>query len=183
MTDEPRPDATPEAVASAVIHPTGPAWYVKQAIQIARLDTEAIGQVSRDPAALIYGAVVFVIAVLVRSFFVPAASPVSPPVIAPVAAVGALVSSAISTALIHGAAKLLFGATGTVLGVLRVLWLGSIVQWLALIPVVGWIVGGVWSLLIMMVAFQEVDGIERLQALGLSLALGAVSAALSLALG
>jgi hypothetical protein len=90
-------------------------------------------------------------------------------VIAPIIGVTAPAATA---GIVHVLAKVLFGATGTYAGLLRVLWLGSIVSVLAVIPLAGTIVSSIWSLLITMVTFQEIDGIERLQALGLSIAVG-----------
>jgi hypothetical protein len=153
----------------------GPMRYVRAALAIARMDTEVMVVISRDRQAIWYGVALTAItagwtvmlqvlttrsllAALLTLIFVPAF---------------AVLVSALSTAAIHGAAKIIFGATGTYVGVLRVLWLGSLVGMLAIVPVLGQIVSGLWSTLIMMVTFQEVDGIDRIQALGLSLALNA----------
>jgi hypothetical protein len=76
-----------------------------------------------------------------------------------------LVLSALQVAVIHGLGKVLLGATGTFMSLLRVLWLGAVVTWLAIVPVIGPIVGGIWYLLITLVTFETVDGLERLQAL------------------
>jgi hypothetical protein len=57
-----------------------------------------------------------------------------------------------------------------------VLWLGAIVQWLAVIPIVGLLVSAIWSLLITLVTFEEVDGVERLQALILEFVLALMMA-------
>ena len=103
----------------------------------------------------------------------PSAAPAVPAAVVAVVAIALqLLFSAINIAIIHGAARLLFGATGRYGALLRVLWLGSIVQWLYVVPVVGLYVAGGWYLLITLVAFEEVDGIERLQALMLVVAFG-----------
>ena len=86
-----------------------------------------------------------------------------------------LLVSALSTGVIHGAARVMFGASGRFIALLRVLWLASIVGWLGIVPVVGGLVAGVWSLLITLVTFEEIDGVERLQALLLVVAFGALS--------
>jgi hypothetical protein len=93
-----------------------------------------------------------------------------------VAAASQLPVSALAVAIIHGAAKLLFGASGGYLQLLRVLWVGSIVLWVGVIPYVGALVGGVLYLLVMLVAISEVDGVERLQALILVVGLRALIA-------
>jgi hypothetical protein len=151
---------------------------LREAIWIARFDHRAIERTAQDRRALFYGACVGAVGVLAGQLAGPAAfstrQPQTPPVPAAVVAVVAvpvqLLISAINIAIIHGAARLLFGATGRYGALLRVLWLGSIVQWLVVVPVVGLFVAGGWFLLITLVAFEEVDGIERLQALMLVVA-------------
>jgi hypothetical protein len=152
----------------------GPMSYAASAIRIIKLDTEEMVRVSHDPMALLYGALVFVVtsilSVSVRALIsgvFPSALTVA--IAAFVAAFIGLIASVVTTGLVHLIAKGLFGTTGTLVRLLRVLWLGSIVSLLGIVPIVGGIVGGMWSLLITMVTFQEVDGIERLQALALSI--------------
>jgi hypothetical protein len=53
--------------------------------------------------------------------------------------------------------------------------MASLVGWLAVIPVLGPLVAAVWSLLIMLVTFEELDGVERLQALVLVLTFGVLT--------
>ena len=162
------PQATAEQLGE------GPARDLRAALGIVRMDTEVMAVMSQDPSAIWYGAGLMV-AVTVLSLLVQAViRQVSINVVAVVVvALVSLAISAISTAAIHGAAKVIFGAKGKYVGLLRVLWLGSVVNVLMIVPVVGSIVAGLWSLLIMMVTFQEIDGIDRIQALGLSLGLSA----------
>ena len=174
--DEPAPVAVEaDQPASADPAAQGPIGYALAAIKIAQLDSETIVRISRDPVALGYGAVILagtnVLAVLAVTVLLGLPWNVLSIIVAPVSA---LVSSALTTGLVHLAAKALFGATGNYVGLLRVLWLGSFVSLLVLVPFVGPLAGGLWSLLITMVTFQEVDGIERLQALGLSLGMAFV---------
>jgi len=69
--------------------------------------------------------------------------------------------------LCHLIAKWFFGANGKFLEIMRPLLLGCWVNCLALIPV-GMLLAGIgWTAVLMMV-FEEVDGIERLQAFGIS---------------
>ena len=91
-----------------------------------------------------------------------------------VVAAGQLAISALATAAVHGAAKLLFRASGQYVRLLRVLWVGSIVLWIGALPVVGPLVGGVLYLLVALVAISEVEGVERLQALILVIGLRAI---------
>jgi hypothetical protein len=149
-----------------------PRSRVRDAIGIARFDGDAIARIAGDSEALPYGVLVMVVgsllSVLLAAFgpsHVPGGERPSFPVLALVAVPITLAWSAFSVAVMHGAAKLLFGGTGRYLSLLRVIWLGSIVQWLILVPFIGAFVAGIWSLLILLVAFDEVEGIARLEAL------------------
>ena len=177
----------------APIQVSGPVRAIRHAIGIARLDTTAMQSASRDRQALLYGAVVagvailpqvvagtFASATLASETLTPDASAIL--TVSAVAVIMRLVTSAISTAIMHGAANLLFGATGSYVGLLRVLWLGSIVQVIAIVPVIGGLVAGIWSLLITLIAFEEVDGIERLQALVLAVGSAAIGYAMAIVL-
>lgn len=172
----------------------GPLGYLRQAIRIARFDVDAITRASQDKRAILYGAGVLGTGILTanvsawllsgppagdesvsnRVLFVVGAAVVVP--------LQVLVS-AINVGIIHGAARLVFGATGRYVHLLRVLWLGSVVLWLNAIPIVGALVGSVWFLLITLVTFEEVDGVERLQALALVVGLAALMFLARAALG
>lgn len=148
----------------------GPLNYANAAIGVVKLDTEMIVRVSRDPMALTFGAIVFVITSVLSIVLRSVLGGINPgPVALAIGPVIGLIASVITTGTVHILAKVMFQANGTLVGLLRVLWLGSFVSLLGVIPIAGAIAGGIWSLLIMMVTFQEVDGIERLQALGLSI--------------
>jgi hypothetical protein len=160
---------------SEVPSATGPRGYLREAIRIARLDDGAMLRVAKDPNALKYAAGVFAVGAFATSMSellsnrVPAEDvPMWFIVLveAPILVVVQLCISAFSLAVFHYLAKLVFGATGTYLGIVRVLWLGSVVSWLGVIPVIGAIVG-IWFFLLFLVTFETVDGIERLQALAL----------------
>jgi hypothetical protein len=70
----------------------------------------------------------------------------------------------IQLGLCHLIAKWFFGGTGTFMGIMRPLLLGWFVNVLVLIPVVGLVAAGIaWSAVLMLV-FEEVDGIGRVQA-------------------
>jgi len=167
----PSPESLP------VLRGQGPAWYAQEMFRVIKLDVEAMGRVAKDPAALGYAVVVKVLTVVVRllaglALAGPPAAGFAGALVAGTAMV--LAADIVGLLLVHGAAKVIFGATGSFLGLIRVLWLGSLIGCLAIVPVVGGIVAGIWGLLMMMVAFQEVDGIERLQALALSFGVSAV---------
>lgn len=68
----------------------------------------------------------------------------------------------------HLIAKWFFGATGKFVEVMRPLLLGRWVNCLVVVPVAGMLLAAIgWTAVLMMV-FEEVDGIERLQAFGIS---------------
>jgi len=70
----------------------------------------------------------------------------------------------IQLGLCHLIARGFFGGTGTFMGIMRPLLLGWFVNALILIPVVGLVAAGIaWSAVLMLV-FEEVDGIGRVQA-------------------
>lgn len=154
--------------------------YAREGLQIARWDVEAVERTSRDPRALIYGACFMVLATILAG--VPLLLETEPdapgwPFFAVgllVGAAGQLAVSALAAAIVHGAARLLFGATGRYVNLLRVLWVGSVVLWIGVLPVVGALVGGVLYLLVTLVAVSEVEGVERLQALLLVVGLRAM---------
>jgi hypothetical protein len=84
--------------------------------------------------------------------------------------------------LCHLLARWWFGARGTYAGVMRALLLGSIVTWLGVVPYVGVFIAGLWGVAVMMIVFEDVDGIGRLRAFGLSLVIGLIFQALMRAL-
>src|SRR5262249_25473202 len=134
----------------------GPLNYATAAIGVVKLDTEMIVRVSRDPMALTFGAIVFVITSILSIVLRSLLAGINPgPVALAIGAVIGLIASAITTGLVHVLAKVLFQANGTLVALLRVLWLGSFVSLLGVIPIACAIAGGIWSLLIMMVTFQE----------------------------
>jgi hypothetical protein len=80
----------------------------------------------------------------------------------------------VQLSLCHSIAKLLFGAKGRFIEVMRPLLLGWIVNLLGVIPVAGTLLAAIgWTAVLMMV-FEEVDEIERLQAFGISAGINVV---------
>jgi hypothetical protein len=74
----------------------------------------------------------------------------------------------IQLGLCHLIAKWFFGASGSYLGVKRPLLLGWFVNCLVLIPVAGTLAAAIAWTAVLMIVFEEVDGIGRLQAFGIS---------------
>ena len=163
---------------------------LRDGVQVARWDGEAVERVSRNPRALFHGACFAIIGTLLAG--VPdllGAGPQPTTARWPFLLFGLVVAgalqlaiSAIATGVIHGAAKLLFGGSGTYVKLLRVLWVGSVVSWVALIPLVGPIVSNVLNLVVALIAISDVEGVERLQALMLVVGLWALTFPLALLL-
>lgn len=184
------PGALPPAEPSKWIAPAGlaPGFYFKLAIGVARLEDDAILEASRAPEAMLYGVLIWLIgAMLAFSVGVVAAAASGAPLNPAALVIGGLVvivAGAILTiaqwGLCHLTAKLFFGATGTFLGVLQALLMGSIVSWLAWIPIAGSIISGIWSIAVLMRVFEEVDGVERMKAFLIAAFFGVVFFLLSL---
>lgn len=172
----------PLVTAEETAPPLGfaPFYYLQLAFKIVRWDDVAIRRASRDPNALLYGGVLWAISVTL--IFLGTTLPKLPslpgtPLIARIiglifamvfmlALMGAL--TLVQLGLCHLIAKWFFGATGTYLAVMRPLLLAWFVNCLILIPYFGPLAAGIaWTAVLMMV-FEEVDGIGRLQAFGIS---------------
>jgi hypothetical protein len=74
----------------------------------------------------------------------------------------------IQLGLCHLIAKWIFGATGKFVELMRPLLLGWFVNCLILIPVAGTLLAAIGWTAVLMIVFEEVDGIGRLQAFGIS---------------
>ena len=171
-----------------------PLYYLRLAFNIARWDDVSIRRASRDPKAGGYGAFLWAVAATTILLFTILPQIFSTMrVSGPAAVIGVgvglifgLVAMSIITfiqlGLCHLIAKWFFGATGTLMGVMRPLLLGWFVNALILIPVVGmWASGIAWTAVLMLV-FEEVDGIGRLQAFAISAGINVCFIALQLAI-
>jgi len=173
------PALTPEEAAPP---PPGiaPLYYLRLAFNIARWDDMSVRRAVRDPNALFYGAVfsaisaaiIFLGTALPRILSRPGANAESVIWSLLLGLVFVWVFMAvvvmIQLALCHLIAKWFFGATGTLLGVMRPLLLGWFVNCLILIPVAGTLASAIAWTAILMIVFEEADGIERLQAFFIS---------------
>ena len=169
------PAQTPEEAAPP---PEGiaPLYYLRMAFNIARWDDVAIRRAARDPDALFYGAIFSAISAAIIFLGTSLPKMLSRPgvsgdqllwgVLLGLLFVWVTLSivTVVQLGLCHLIAKWFFGATGTFLGVMRPLLLGWFVNCLIVIPVVGTLASAIaWTAVLMMV-FEEADGIERLQA-------------------
>lgn len=172
------PAVMPEDVAP---RPEGfaPFYYVELAYKIARWDDVSIRRASRDPLAIVYGTLFWLISVVAlyvsRVFrFLLVWNDLSRTTIDRilVGLVAGVAISAIITitqiGLCHLIAMLFLRGIGTFAGVLRPLLLAWFVNLLVLIPVAGPLAAMIaWSAVLMLV-FEEVDGIGRVQAFVIS---------------
>jgi hypothetical protein len=157
-----------------------PFYYLHLAFNIARWDDVSIRRASRDSNAVFYGASLWAITALVILSFtalpqVLRTTQASGPAMIVGLIVGLIFGLAvmafitlIQLGLCHLIAKWFFGGTGTFMGIMRPLLLGWFVNVLILIPVVGvWPAAIGWTAVLMLV-FEQVDGIGRLQAFFIS---------------
>jgi len=157
-----------------------PGHYLALAFNIARWDDIAIRRASRDSNAIYYGAVLWVVAAML--IMTGLALPRILGAIhfgGPAMIIGAIVGLSFGLAvmafltfvqlgLCHLIAKWFFDGSGSYLGVMRPLLLGWFVNCLVLIPIAGTLATAItWTAVLMMV-FEEVEGISRLQAFGIS---------------
>ncbi|MFQ5818078.1 MAG: hypothetical protein ACE5H2_09030 [Terriglobia bacterium] len=153
-----------------------PWHYLREAAAIARWDEAAIRRAAGDNNALLYGFVFWSVGV-----FLPALRNVALAWLAGYAIpwwtlLGDLAKALALMAFLmvgyfaicHLIARVLFDGRGSYLGILRAMLLGSLVLWLNVVPVVGPLVARLWwGIAILLWVFEEVDAIERLQALAI----------------
>jgi hypothetical protein len=169
-------DASLQAPADA-----GFGYYLGQGWKIVCWDDVAIRRNARDPRATFFAVPIWLaaIAVVILGTILPAMSNVMPKTNNAMFLVGlvvglifAFVAAAsitfIQLGLCHLIAKWFFGAKGRFIEVMRPLLLGWFVNILAIIPVAGTLLAAIgWTAVLMMV-FEEVDEIERMQAFGIA---------------
>ncbi len=161
-----------------------PLFYLRQAIAIARFEDAAIRGASRDERAIVYGIAFWLIARIAiygKMYALPKIRPylagyeVSWANIAFAIAVFVVIDMVyflIQYGVSHGLARLFLHAQGTYVGILRAMFLGSIVSLALVIPYVGGLIGSLWMMALLMRVFEEVDKIERMKAFALAAATG-----------
>jgi hypothetical protein len=163
-----------------------PLYYARMAFGIVRWDDVAIRRASRDPRAIFYGAfawtcsallvlVVSTLPALLRRLTYPA------PALLIGLFIGFLVGLFVMAlltftqlGLCHLIAKWFFEANGSFMAIMRPLLLAWFVNVLMLIPVVGLLAAGIAWTAVLMLVFEEVDGIGRLQAFLISAGINVV---------
>jgi hypothetical protein len=173
-----------ETLDAALKPPTdgGMGYYLGEAWKIVRWDDVAIRRNAKDGRAMMYAVPIWLAAMVVVLLgttlpgLIKIMSRVRNPQMAVLGAIVGLgfglivmaVLTFVQLGLCHAIAKWLFGATGRYIEVMRPLLLGWFVNCSIVIPGIGMLLAGIgWTAVLMMV-FEEVDGIGRLQAFGIS---------------
>jgi len=156
-------------------------YYLGEALKIVRWDDMAVRRNAKDPRATLYAMLIWLASmfIVVLGTSLAALSRVLPrnnPIAVAIGAVVGLTFGLIVMGLItfvqlglcHLIAKWIFGATGKFTELMRPLLLGWFVNCLILIPVAGTLLAAIGWTAVLMIVFEEVDGIGRLQAFGIS---------------
>lgn len=157
-----------------------PLHYFLEALRIARWDDAAVRRTSQDSVALAYGIILWAIGVLLMFSasvlrLVQMDRPVNPIGVFFGFSFALTVSGVLTLAqlgICHWIVRWLFQGKGTFLALLRPLLLGQIVTWVYVVPVIGPMVGGLAAIAVLMIVFEEVEGIERMQAFGTAASVG-----------
>jgi hypothetical protein len=167
-----------------------PISYFTQGWNIIFWDDAAIHRASRDPNALPYGIVFWAIGAaspLLTSFALLASRgfPIGSLQLRGLAFLLAFMAlwDFLRFSICHLVAKHLLGGHGRLLPLFRALLLGSVVTWLLIIPILGLFLAGIGLTILIMVVFEELEGISRMQAFVLSLVVNFVFIAVLLSFG
>jgi hypothetical protein len=171
---------TPEEQAPPPNLRFAPGYYFQQAFKILTWDDSAVRRASRDNNSLVYGFLIVAIGTALP-FGLLLLQNWGPGYAAPWRLVGAQYALVLIYSLLwivlqigfsHVLARVLFEAKGSYLGIMRAYMLGQLFRWLVIIPMVGGIFVAVGGVAVLMMAFEEVDEIERMKAFGLAAAIG-----------
>jgi hypothetical protein len=176
------PLTTPEEMAPAPGLRFAPVHYFSEAFKILCWDDAAVRRASKDNNSLLYG------------FLIQAITPAIPLGLLALrdAQLGypvpwdrivprygwvllySLLWIFLQIGLSHVLAKILFEAKGSYVAIMRAYLLGQLYRWLIIVPVAGGLLTGVGSIAVLMLVFEEVDGIERMKAFGLAAFIGVI---------
>lgn len=158
-----------------------PLHYFREALAIARWDEAAIQRASRDNNALLYGLIFWSTGILlstlgdqlevwIRTHSVTRGAILTNIGLTALALPVVFLLTVGYFGLCHGIARSLLGGVGTFMRILRAMMLGSLVLWVGVVPVAGSFVANAWwGIAILLWVFEEVNGIERLHALAISI--------------
>jgi len=159
-----------------------PVFYLNEAVKIMCWDDEAVRRASRDNNSLLYGFLILLVAPALPFWFLTVRDVmlgygVPWRLLAPryaMALIYSMVWIFLQIGLSHVLAKTLFDAKGSYLEIMRAYLLGQMFRWLIIVPIVGGLLTGVGGIAVLMLVFEEVDGIERMKAFGLAASIGVV---------
>ena len=174
------PLVNPEETAPAPPLRFAPLYYLGEAYKILTWDDAAIRRASKDNNSLLYGFVIIAIGcafsfntLIVRSLQLN--YPIPWNLLLPRYAFVVfytMVWLIAQIGLAHALAKIFFDARGSYLGVLRAYMMGQMFRWLIIFPAIGGFLAGLGSIAALMMAFEEVDEVDRMKAFGLASAIG-----------
>jgi len=159
-----------------------PFYYLNEAAKILSWDDEAVRRASRDNNALLYGFLIVALApalpfgpLVLRDMNL--GYPVPWGLIASRYGILLLYTLGwifLQVGLSHVLAKVLFDAKGSYVAIMRAYLLGQMYRWLIVVPVIGGMLTGIGGIAVLMLVFEEVDGIDRMKAFGLSASIGVI---------
>jgi hypothetical protein len=159
-----------------------PVYYFKEALKILCWDDAAVRRASTDNNSLLYGFLILLIApafpfglLTLRNMNLGYSVPWG--LIASrylMVLIYSLIWIFLQIGLSHILAKTLFDAKGSYVAIMRAYLLGQLFQWLVIVPVVGGMLAGLGGIAVLMLVFEEVDGIERMKAFGLAASIGVI---------
>ena len=168
------PDVPPPPSGFALFH------YVGEAFRIAKWDDVAIRRMMKDPRAILYGIIVYALAVSLQLVI-----PVTKLLLAgriehsmiiasslAILLLGAAFLDFLRVSICHGLSVWLAGGTGKFSQLFGPLLLGSIVYSLVLIPYIGPLAAGLAWIAVFAMVFEEVHGIAPLTAFLFSASVG-----------
>ena len=126
--------------------------YIKQAIEILKLNTKAMTEASKDEKA--FGMAILFIAIGGVAGAIGMLNPIGI-VLNPIIAI---IGSFIGVGILHILAKL-FGGKGTFTELYKVMGLAYLIQWISVIPLIGPILSGIlglWVIVVNVVALKTV---------------------------
>ena len=132
---------------------------VKSGIEIVKLNRAIYRKVSETPEAFSQALIITAL-VGIASWLSPPSFAIHGIILGPL---WALIGLFVGSAILHFVATL-FGGKGQYMPLLRVLGIGRVLGWVRLIPVIGGIVD-LWSLVIAVVALEELYGLDRTKAI------------------
>jgi len=157
-----------------------PLYYLDEAFKIMIWDDAAVRRASRDNNSLLYGLLILAVGTAIPFGFLAQRSvqlgyPIPWGLMAtryPQTLAYTLAWIILQVGLSHQLAKLFFDARGSYLGVMRAYMLGQLFRCLQIVPVWGGALAGLGGIAVLMIVFEEVDGVERMKAFGLAATIG-----------